>query len=294
MRFARSGQLSSDIEDRRGRGPVRGRTAAIGGGGLSIGAIVLFVLFQVLGGGGGDLGSVLDQIGSQVAPPAAQGESIQTGGAATSDQDQFISFVIDDIQDFWTQQFTSSDRTYDRSILVLYDGGTGTDGCGFGQAAVGPFYCPADQKVYVDLTFFGELASRFGAPGDFAQAYVLAHEVGHHVQNLLGISAQVRSEQQADPGSENDLSVRTELQADCLAGVWAFSAFDAQLLESGDLEEGLRAAAAVGDDSIQSSAGVPVNSETWTHGSSEQRQQWFRTGFDNGDPNLCDTFAGSV
>ena len=293
MKFDKSGQLSSDIEDRRGQRP-RARTAAIGGGGLGLGAILL-VVFQLLSGGSGDLGSILGEVGAPVAQPASgNADIVETGGQTTSEQDQFISFVIDDIQNFWTEQFAATDRPYDRTTLVLYTGGTDTAGCGFGQAAAGPFYCPADEKVYVDLTFFNELATRFGAPGDFAQAYVLAHEVGHHIQNILGISSQVRNQQQSNPGEANDLSVRLELQADCLAGVWAFSAFSDDLLESGDLEEGIGAAAAVGDDSIQSSAGVPVNSETWTHGSSSQRVEWFRTGFDSGDPNACDTFSGAI
>ncbi len=295
MRFQRTGKLSDDIEDRRGRSGSRRSGVALGGGGLSIGAILLFVLTQVLGGGGGgDLGSVLGQLGSQVAQPAAPDESIQTGGAATSEQDEFISFVLDDVQDFWTQQFRATDRTYERAQLVLYTQGTDTAGCGFGSAASGPFYCPADEKVYIDLTFFDDLATRFGAPGDFAQAYVIAHEIAHHVQNVLGISSQVHTEQQADPSGANDLSVRLELQADCLSGVWAYSAYGDDLLEPGDIEEGLGAAAAVGDDAIQSSAGVPVNTETWTHGSSEQRVRWFTTGFESGDPNTCDTFSGSV
>ncbi|MEE8603525.1 neutral zinc metallopeptidase [Euzebya tangerina] len=293
MKFERRGQLSDDIEDRRGERP-RGRTAAIGGGGLGLGAILVLV-FTLLTGSGGDLGSILGEVGAQVAQPAGGNDDIvETGGEATSEQDQFISFVLDDIQAFWTDQFAATGRIYDRTTLVLYTGGTDTAGCGFGSATTGPFYCPADSKVYIDLTFFNQLASRFGAPGDFAQAYVLAHEIGHHIQNVLGISSQVRNEQQANPGQANDLSVRLELQADCLAGVWAFSAFSDDLLESGDLEEGLRAAAAVGDDSIQSNAGVPVNSETWTHGSSEQRMRWFREGFDAGDPNVCDTFSGSI
>jgi uncharacterized protein len=294
MRFRRTGRLSDDIEDRRGRsGSRRPGGVAIGGGGLGIGAIVLFLLVQVLGGGGGELGQVLEQVGGGVAPPAQTGEA-PTGGAATSEQDEFISFVLDDVQDMWTEQFAGSGRTYERARLVLYERGTDTAGCGYGQAAAGPFYCPADERVYIDLSFFDQLASRFGAPGDFAQAYVLAHEIAHHVQNELGISDQVRQQQQADPGAANELNVRLELQADCLAGVWAYSAYDDDLLESGDLEEGLGAAAAVGDDTIQSQAGAPVNPETWTHGSSEQRTRWFRTGFDTGDPNACDTFSGDI
>lgn len=303
VRFRKTGRMSTNIEDRRGMGG--GRTAAIGGGGLGIGGLVLFLLFQFLGGGGGDLGSVVGELGAPAAPPAQQGQRYETGGAATTDQEQLISQALDDMQFFWAEQFQSADRTYEAATLVLYEQGTNTAGCGYGQAAAGPFYCPADEKVYIDLSFFDQLASQFGAPGDFAQIYVLAHEVAHHVQNELGISSQVRSEQQANPGAANDFSVRLELQADCLAGVWAYSTYDNNLdgqasdgdlvgLESGDLEEGLNAAAAVGDDNIQSGSGRNVNPETWTHGSSEQRTSWFRRGFDSGDPNQCDTFSGSV
>ena len=285
MRIRRTGRLSEDIQDRRGRPGARG--AAVGGGGL---IAVIFLVLQLLGGGG-DLGAVLGELGP-VTAPAGQGEQLETGGVATGEQDELISFVLDDVQDLWTEQFASSGRTYERSTLVLYTSGTDTAGCGYGQAAFGPFYCPADRQVYIDLAFFDQLASRFDAPGDFAQAYVVAHESAHHVQNLLGISEQVRGEQQANPDAANDLSIRLELQADCLSGVWAYSAYDDQLLEEGDLEEGLNAASAVGDDAIQESSGAPVNPETWTHGSSEERVRWFRTGFDTGDPNACDTFSG--
>jgi predicted metalloprotease len=296
MRFQRSGRLSSNIQDRRGRsGSRRPGGVAIGGGGLGLGAILLFFLTQVLGGGGGgELGQILEQLGPQVGAPAAPGEDIPTGGEATGEDDALVSFVLDDAQALWTEQFQQTGRTYEPAVLVLYERGTDTAGCGYGQAAAGPFYCPADERIYIDLSFFDDLASRFGAPGDFAQAYVVAHEIAHHVQNQLGISTQVRQQQQADPEAANDLSVRLELQADCLAGVWAYSAFDDQVLEEGDLEEGLAAAAAVGDDTIQSQAGASVNPETWTHGSSEQRVRWFRTGFDSGDPNACDTFAGDI
>jgi uncharacterized protein len=165
-------------------------------------------------------------------------------------------------------------------------------GCGTASAQTGPFYCPADQKVYVDLSFFDELDQRFGAPGDFAQAYVLAHEIGHHVQTLLGVSGKVRQAQQSNPRQANELSVRMELQADCLAGVWGKSTQQRGVLESGDVEEGLAAAASVGDDRIQRQARGTVNPESFTHGSSEQRMQWFRRGFSSGDVGSCDTFSG--
>jgi predicted metalloprotease len=166
--------------------------------------------------------------------------------------------------------------------------------CGTGQAAMGPFYCPLDGKVYIDLSFYDELRQRFQAPGDFAQAYVIAHEVGHHVQNITGVSNEVRKQQQKKPGDANDLSVRLELQADCLAGVWAHNTYENVVLERGDIDEGLAAAAAVGDDRLQKQAGVEVNPDTWTHGSSEQRKRWFTNGYESGNPDSCDTFSGDI
>jgi uncharacterized protein len=175
---------------------------------------------------------------------------------------------------------------------VLFDEAT-QSGCGLATADVGPHYCPVDLRVYIDLEFFRVLRRNFSAPGDFAQAYVLAHELGHHVQNLLGITSDAQQAQVADPSAANELSIRLELQADCFAGVWAFTTYQRNLLESGDIEEGMRAAAAVGDDRIQAQATGTINPETWTHGSSEQRQRWFLTGFDTGDPNACDTFTAT-
>jgi predicted metalloprotease len=177
--------------------------------------------------------------------------------------------------------------------MVLYEGSTQT-GCGLGTEDVGPFYCPADQRIYLDLGFFRELRERFGAPGDFAQAYVIAHEWGHHIQRVLGIEADVRRAQSEDPGRANDLSIRLELQADCLAGVYAYTAEERGLLVAGDLEEGLAAAAAVGDDRIQQQSGGRIDRESWTHGSSAQRSRWFRAGFQGGEIASCDTFSGSV
>jgi predicted metalloprotease len=175
----------------------------------------------------------------------------------------------------------------------LFTGST-QSACGGATSAIGPHYCPADEKVYLDLDFFRELKNQFGAPGDFAQAYVLAHEIGHHVQHLLGIMNRVERAERSDNEDPEELSVRLELQADCFAGVWGYTTYDRELLESGDLQEGLDAAAAVGDDRIQRQAGQRVNPETWTHGSSEQRTTWFRRGFDSGDPSECDTFATSL
>jgi predicted metalloprotease len=202
----------------------------------------------------------------------------------------FLSAVLDSTQSYWQRTLPSLGTQYQRARLVLFRDATQT-ACGFGEAAAGPFYCPGDGKVYVDLSFLEELDRRFGAPGDFAQAYVLAHEIGHHVQNVLGISEQVHRAQQQNRGAANELSVRLELQADCYAGVWGHVAAQQGMLERGDVEEGLTAAAAVGDDRIQRQATGRVNPESWTHGSSAQRMQWFRRGFDGGDPRACETFT---
>jgi predicted metalloprotease len=257
-----------------------------GGGGIGLLVVIALVFFLSRGcGGDGSLG--IDPIDQFPQAPSA-------GGGAAPDADaktvEFVDAVMGDVQDFWTEQFSRSGRQYERAKLVLFTNATQT-ACGVGSARTGPFYCPLDRKAYVDLSFFRELERRFGAPGDFAQAYVLAHEIGHHVQNLLGINDEVRRQQEALPESANDLSVRLELQADCFAGVWAFTTYERNLLESGDLDEGLDAAAAVGDDRIQQGAGVDVDPETWTHGSAEQRVEWFRRGFEDGDPNACDTFS---
>jgi predicted metalloprotease len=205
---------------------------------------------------------------------------------------QFVSFILDDAQAVWREKFAEMGQTYQDATLVLYRDAV-QSACGFAEAATGPFYCPGDEKVYIDLGFYDELAERFGAPGDFAQAYVLAHEIGHHVQRRLGIEARMRQAQQAQPGAANEYSVLLELQADCFAGVWGQSTAQRGILESGDLEEGLGAAAAVGDDRIQRSATGRVNPETFTHGSSQQRMEWFQRGFRSGDPKACDTFAAN-
>ena len=304
MRWTR-GTRSSSIEDRRGAsgsvggGFGGGRLSLPGGRGAKIGIpglllLVLGVLINGgLGGGGGfDIPAGFDQLPPVEAAPAGGG--LAGGPDPDAELVDFVSFVLDDVQATWDEQFRLSGRTYEPTGLVLYERGTPTAGCGYGEAAAGPFYCPADRKVYLDLAFFRELRSRFGAPGDYAQAYVLAHEIGHHVQNLLGTSGEVRELQAEQPDAGNELSVRLELQADCLAGVWGHSTYQRDLLESGDLQEGLTAAAAVGDDTLQRQSGRGVNPESWTHGSSEQRQTWFTRGFDSGDPGTCDTFAGDV
>jgi predicted metalloprotease len=253
----------------------------VGLAGLGIpGVIILLVVvaLNVMGGGGT----------RETAPPGNQ-----TGTAEGERLVQFVSFVLDDVQGVWRRQFNAAGDDYRPAQLVLFTQSTST-GCGFATSEVGPFYCPADETVYLDLDFFRELRRRFGAPGDFAQAYVIAHEIGHHVQHLLGVSDAVHEESQGNPDRANALSIRLELQADCLAGVWGHTTERRELLEAGDLREGLDAAAAVGDDRIQKQATGSTNPETWTHGSSQQRMRWFSTGFDTGDPDTCNTFGGEV
>jgi predicted metalloprotease len=285
------------IEDRRGQG---GR----GGGfpfpsGRSGGSGMPFPIPMGKGGCGGVIGLIVIVVVAFLAMRGGVGfgggGALVPEGAPEPDPDdmgEFLGFVVNDIQDEWTEILPDqAGEPYQDTTLVRFEGQVQT-GCGLASSAVGPFYCPADSKVYVDTEFFAELSDRFGAPGDFAQAYVVAHEFGHHVQNVLGTSDQVRSEQQANPGAANELSVRLELQADCYAGVWANTAFD--ILEPGDIEEGLAAAAAVGDDRIQSQATGQINPETWTHGSSEMRQQWFTTGYESGSVEECNTFSPSA
>jgi predicted metalloprotease len=273
----RDGGLSSNLEDRRAMG---GKGIAAGGG---VVGIIVIVLIQLLGGGGGGAGVDVTDIFSQIET----GTEGSSGTVDPADEPlvQEMSDALDDIQAFWaTSDGLGAD--YQDAQLVLFSGGVSTGGCGNAPSSVGPFYCPADAKAYIDLTFFKQLASGYGAPGDFARVYVLAHELGHHVQNLEGTSAEVRRLQQADPGRANDLSVQLELQADCYAGVWGHSAQERGLIEPGDIQEGLGAAAAVGDDALGNG-----NQESWTHGSSESRQRWFEAGFDSGDRGACDTFS---
>ena len=250
--------------------------------------LLVVIAINVLGGGGG-LASALD--------PLAGGGAVEPGQSVdlTNDGDmvEFMGAVLDDANDLWADTFERSGQAYTPTTLVLFEGAT-QSACGAASSRTGPFYCPGDRKVYLDLGFFSELRTRFGASGDFAQAYVLAHEVAHHVQQQTGIEAEVRRLQQQAGNQEdvNALSVRMELQADCLAGVWAQTVYEQGDLEPGDIDEGLRAAASVGDDRIQAGAGMAVNPETWTHGSAEQRTEWFRQGYESGDPARCDTFGG--
>ena len=269
------GQRSSgNVEDRRGMGI---------GGGIGIGGIVIALIAAFLGI---DPGAVLNQVQTS-APDTREAPK----GAPADEMGQFVSKVLASTEDVWTAIFRQNGRQYQPPTLVLYTGAV-RSACGMGQAAMGPFYCPNDQKLYIDLKFYEDLKRRFRAPGDFAQAYVIAHEVGHHVQNLLGTMGQFNNQaQRLDERRRNQLAVRLELQADCYAGVWGHFANRRNLLEAGDLEEGLRAAAAVGDDQIMKRTQGYVVPDAFTHGSAEQRTRWFRRGLESGDPRQCDTFS---
>lgn len=302
MKLGRLRRRSGGVIDQRGQGMSLGSSGYSGGGGgfpipmgggLGIGGVILlllliFVVPKLLGGSS-------DPAGDATAP-FSQAGTVPPGGTGVDPTDpmgDFVDAVADDVQTTWDDIFQRTGKTYEDTSVVLFTDATST-GCGQATSDVGPFYCPADRLVYIDLGFFKELETRFGAPGDFAEAYVIAHEIGHHVQTLLGIDTQVQRMVRDDPSRRNDLSIRQELQADCFAGVWGRAAQGAGALEAGDLEEGLQAAAAVGDDRIQKAATGRINPETWTHGSSEMRVRWFRTGFQVGNPDACDTFSGDI
>ena len=276
MRWTPGGR-SRNLEDRRSSGGI--------GKGLGIGGTVVIRALSLITGRNlfSDLG-VEPGVGATGAPMSA------ADSAREEPQVQFISYVLDDTQNTWSQIMARNNAQYQPATLVLFRNST-QSGCGVGQSAMGPFYCPLDQKVYIDLAFYDELQKRFGASGDFAQAYVLAHEIGHHVQHLSGTDTEVRQAQQQNPGAANQLSVAMELQADCYAGVWANSTNARGKLEDGDVDEALTAAAAVGDDRIQQRSGQRVNVDGFTHGSAAQRAEWFRRGLTSGDPRACDTFS---
>jgi predicted metalloprotease len=300
-------QQSSNVEDRRGRG---GRGGGGFGGGLPFGArglgigglIIIGLLLFILPA---DMRtSLLNQIQNSVGAPGDGGAgpaSAPTQGCPEGDAPcVFVARVLNTTERVWTTKFQQSrfpqygvqrPATYAAPTLVLFDGAVATEGCGSANANVGPFYCPADRNLYIDLSFYDVMARRLNAPGDFAQAYVIAHEVGHHVQSLIGATARV--EQARGGPQQNEMSVRLELQADCLAGVWGHDANQGQLLEPGDLQEALNAAHAIGDDTLQERSRGYARPATFTHGTSEQRMRWFRAGFDSGDPSQCDTFAVS-
>ena len=284
---------SDNLEDRRGSGMGGGGGLRLGGGRLGLGTIAIalvasyflginpLTVLSMLSGGG------MPAI-EQSAPPPAQKPP------ASDETAIFVSKVLASTEDTWNEVFRASGRQYEEPKLVLFSGVTPT-ACGTGQSAMGPFYCPGDQKVYIDLTFFRELKSRFKAPGEFAQAYVVAHEVAHHVQNQLGIADKVsQARQRAGKAEANALSVRMELQADCLAGVWGKHTDTMKgVLEPGDLEAALNAASAIGDDRLQQQAQGRIVPESFTHGSSEQRVRWFKRGFESGDMNQCNTFKAA-
>ncbi len=277
----RTGRESDNVEDRRG---LRAAPTIAGGG---IGTLIIVLLAMYFGVDP----SMLLQGGPQSGVSSQQPVAVPPG---QDDAARFVSVVLADTEDTWQSLFRQMGSAYQEPKLVLFSGAV-QSACGFAQAAVGPFYCPADQKVYIDLVFYQELKNRFQAPGDFAQAYVIAHEIGHHVQNLLGISDKVESMRaRAGEAEGNALSVRLELQADCFAGVWAYHAHKArQILESGDIEEGLNAASAIGDDRLQMQAKGYVAPDSFTHGSSGQRVRWFKRGIAGGDLRQCDTFSAA-
>lgn len=278
---------SNNVEDRRQQGGGSGGGLPIGGKGR----LILLVVVMVAGYYGVDLSPLLNgtdpsQSVSQQPSPDKQGTT-----PANDELARFTSVMLASTEDTWEQIFQKSGSQYQPPKLVLYRGATRT-GCGQGQSVMGPFYCPADKSVYIDLSFYQDMKTKLGADGDFAQGYVVAHEVGHHVQNLLGISTKVRQQQQGlSQVQQNQLSVRLELQADCFAGVWGHQMEREQILERGDLEEALNAAQAIGDDRLQQQGQGRVVPDSFTHGSSAQRLEWFKRGFDSGDPGRCNTFA---
>jgi predicted metalloprotease len=281
VRLRRTGSSNTDIQDRRGAGGIPGGLA-IGGG---AGGLLTLIIGLLLGTGQCSSGGGLGGLGFPAGFDQGDvGQGASTGVTCDTETAQLLCDATTSVQDYWTETMPD----YQRTQTVFFSGATQT-GCGPASAQTGPFYCPADGLVYFDLDFLDQLQSRFGAQGDFATAYITAHEYGHHVQNLLGLSRQVTELSQQQPSQANELSIRLELQADCLAGAWGASVQDQ--LERGDLEEGLNAAAAVGDDRIQMSTQGRTDPESWNHGSSEDRARWFRRGFDSGDPETCDTFG---
>jgi len=273
--------------------PIPGNIAGLGGGAGVI-VVLVIIAIQVFGGGGSG-GSGFDP--GQVFGPGVQAPGTENPVGIPAEEDpqrdlkEFSTYVFNDTQDVWGKVFDQEGASYRPATLYLYANAVRTDGCGSATSAVGPFYCPADQRVYLDLSFYDDMKRQLGASGDFAWAYVIAHEIGHHVQNLRGTEREVASETRSNPDDANELSVRTELQADCYAGVWASTVFKAGDLEEGDIDEAFNAAEAVGDDRLQRQAGRTVDPDTFTHGTSEQRRRWFDTGYESGDPASCDTFS---
>jgi uncharacterized protein len=278
------GGTSDDIEDRRdeggGGGPVFGGFGPhLGIGGTIVLLVLSFVLKQ----------NLFTSVSPGPSRPYRAPASDRSGDPSEKREVQFVSFVLDDVQKTWERLLPAAGRDYRHAKLVLFRDYT-RSACGAAESATGPFYCPGDEKVYIDLGFYDELKQRFGAPGEFAQAYVLAHEIGHHVQNILGIERQMRRLQQSNPSARNSLSVKLELQADCLAGVWGHSTQQRNIIDENDVTSGMRAAAAVGDDRLQKAATGHVSPESFTHGSSAQRTTWFRRGLESGQVSSCNTF----
>lgn len=287
MRWTPGGK-SRNIEDRRSQRPGRRRAAP-----MSLGGIVLILaisyVFKI------NPLSLLQQTGTTGSTGTQTSAPAEPYRSSPQEEElvQFVSFVLDDAQAVWARALPRHGVEYREAKLVLFRDSV-QSACGFASAASGPFYCPGDEKVYIDLGFYQELRDRFGAAGDFAQAYVLAHEIGHHVQNIVGVEGEVRRAQRSNPGAAKQLSVLMELQADCYAGMWGHSTAQRDILEAGDIEEGLNAAAAIGDDRIQKMSGKYVNPDAFTHGSSAQRVEWFRRGLETGDVGACDTFAAAT
>jgi predicted metalloprotease len=271
-----SGGRSPNLDDRRSAGGGVGRGLGIGG------TVVVLALSLIFGR------NLFTDLGVEPGVGAAGAPMSASDSAAEEPEVQFISFVLDDVQNTWAKILPNYGARFHPARLVLFRNSTDS-GCGPAQSVMGPFYCPLDERVYLDLGFFQELKQRYGASGDFAQAYVLAHELGHHVQHLTGTDARVRQLQESNPSEANQLSVRLELQADCYAGVWAHSTDQRRLLEQGDVDEALNAAAAVGDDRIQKQTTGRINVDSFTHGSAAQRSDWFKRGFQSGDPRSCST-----
>jgi uncharacterized protein len=298
MRWNRRHKASGDVIDARGGGgrraggglPLPGGMGGRVGGGLGLVGVLVFLALQLLGGSG----SAFDVApGFDGSAPSGGGEPIPPAQDPEKELKNFTAYVFDDAQARWIDAFEREGRPYERAKLWMYRQGVDT-ACGSASSAVGPFYCPADQTVYIDLSFYGDMERQLNASGDFAWAYVIAHEVGHHVQKQLGTSDDVRQLQRENPGEANPLSVRLELQADCYAGVWGNGVFEKGDLEDGDIEEAMGAAEAVGDDRLQRRAGGGVDPDSFTHGSSAQRVEWFRRGQADGDAAACDTFSGEV
>jgi predicted metalloprotease len=297
MKWRKLRRRRGGVIDRRGESfPSASGGRGLGGfpipvGGGVGGVVLLRVIFfavQFCAGGGFDIPGTPELGGADEAPQGESGPGVEGTPA------EVVDAVVDDIQTMWDEDiFRPAGRTYRDTSVVLFTDRTDS-GCGAASAATGPFYCPSDGLVYLDMGFFRELDRNFDAPGDFAQAYVLAHEVGHHVQTLLGTNDAVQRESRENPSERNELSVRLELQADCYAGVWAASVYARGVLVPGDIEEGLAAAEAVGDDRIQQQTQGRIDPESFTHGTSEQRATWFRTGFESGDPDACDTFDADI